>query len=113
VSGLLDIGQDAFASEVIEASGSRLVLVDFWGPECGPCIKMMPWMEAFAAEVESQVKVVKVNAAENRKLAVRARVMGLPSVVLYRNGGEVARLSGDACTPSAIASLVRQHVPAS
>ena len=71
------------------------VLVDFWGPRCAPCLQMMPTVERLEAESGGAVKVVKVNAGENRQVCRELRVFGLPTYVLMRDGEEVERLSGD------------------
>ena len=101
---------DSFEAEVVEASREQPVLVDFWGPSCGPCLKMMPWVEEYAGQIAGRARVVKVNTAENKRLGMRLRVMGLPTFALFRDGAEVARLTGDAVSPSAITALVEQHV---
>ena len=71
------------------------VLVDFWGPRCQPCLKMMPTVEKLEEESAGAVKVVKVNASENRDVCRELRVFGLPTYVLLRDGQELERLSGD------------------
>jgi thioredoxin 1 len=71
------------------------VLVDFWGPRCQPCLQMMPTVERLEEESAGAVKVVKVNASENREVCRELRVFGLPTYVLLRDGEEVERLSGD------------------
>jgi thioredoxin 1 len=71
------------------------VLVDFWGPSCAPCLQMMPTVERLEAESGGAVKVVKVNAGENRQVCRELRVFGLPTYVLMRDGEEVERLSGN------------------
>ena len=82
---------DTFADLTREGS----VLVDFWGPRCVPCIQMMPTVEKLEAESGGAVKVVKVNASENREVCRELRVFGLPTYVLMRDGDELERLSGD------------------
>jgi thioredoxin len=82
---------DTFADLTREGS----VLVDFWGPRCVPCIQMMPTVEKLEADSGGAVKVVKVNASENREVCRELRVFGLPTYVLMRDGAEVERLSGD------------------
>jgi thioredoxin 1 len=106
------VTSETFEKEVVATSEERPVLVDFWGPRCGPCVKMMPWVEQYAEERADSLAVVKVNAEENRRLTVKSRVMGLPTFVLYRDGQEVARLSGDACSPGSITDMVVQHTGA-
>ena len=87
---------ETYQQAVVEASNELPVLVDFWGPSCGPCLKMMPWVEAFAVQHASRLKVVKLNSMENRRFCFNLRVMGLPAFLLYQDGVEVRRLSGDA-----------------
>lgn len=70
------------------------VLVDYWAPWCGPCRKLGPVIEEIAAERAGTLKVAKVNVDDEPLLADRARVQGIPLVVLYRGGQPVARAVG-------------------
>jgi thioredoxin 1 len=106
MSALVSVSRDNWDAEVIEASHAQPVLVDFWGPTCGPCIQLMPWVEDLAARSAGSLKVVEVNASEHRRLSVDLRVMGLPTFAVYRDGAEVRRLSGSECTPSALLEAV-------
>lgn len=100
---------DSFQTTVIEASRQRPVLVDFWGPRCGPCLKMMPSIEQLAESAADRATVVKVNTAENKRLAMSLRVMGLPTFALYRHGQEIERLTGDGCTPASARELIEKY----
>ena len=71
------------------------VLVDFWGPNCAPCLALMPHVEELVEGFGGRVRLVKVNAPENRQICRDLRVFGLPTYLLMRDGEEVARLSGD------------------
>jgi thioredoxin 1 len=82
---------DTFTDLVAEGN----VLVDFWGPRCQPCLALMPAVEALEESYEGQLKLVKVNAPENRQVCRDLKVFGLPTYVLYRDGAEVERLTGD------------------
>jgi thioredoxin 1 len=105
------VSRDTFADDVVAASHIQPVLVDFWGPRCGPCLAMMPWVESLADEVQDTLTIVKVNSAENRRLCIDLRVLGLPTFLLYRDGQEVRRLTGNGCTPATIAEAVREAIP--
>jgi thioredoxin 1 len=79
--------------EGLTAEGS--VLVDFWGPRCQPCLAMMPTIAELEEKAAGSVLVVKVNSAENREICREARVFGLPTYLVMRDGEELERLSGD------------------
>jgi thioredoxin 1 len=70
------------------------VLIDFWGPQCAPCLALMPEIEALEHAHDGALNVVKVNAPQNRQVCRDLKVFGLPTYVLYRDGAEFARLSG-------------------
>jgi thioredoxin 1 len=101
----VDATPETFAALVEEGN----VLVDFWGPRCQPCLALMPAVEALESSYEGRLKLVKVNAPENRTVCRDLRVMGLPTYLLYRDGAEVERLTGDptrADIETAVARLV-------
>ncbi|AFM27015.1 thioredoxin family protein [Desulfomonile tiedjei] len=91
--GLLEVTQDSFDTEVRDSD--LPVLVDFWGPRCGPCLGLMPIVEELAARYLGKVKFCKVNCAENRRLAVRLKVMSLPTFLFFKAGDRVAELTGE------------------
>lgn len=71
------------------------VLVDFWGPRCAPCLALMPAVERLEQRYDDSFRLVKVNANENRQICRDLKVFGLPTFVLYRDGQEVRRLTGN------------------
>jgi thioredoxin-like negative regulator of GroEL len=70
------------------------VLVDVWGPDCQPCLAMMPTVEKLAEESGGSLRVVKLEAPKARRLCMELKVMGLPAFLLFRDGQEVARING-------------------
>jgi thioredoxin 2 len=70
------------------------VLVDFWAPWCGPCLRMAPGYKQAAAQLEPNVRVVKVNTEEARQLGTRLNIRSIPTLALFVGGREIARQPG-------------------
>jgi thioredoxin-like negative regulator of GroEL len=85
-----------------------LVLVDVWGPDCRPCLALMPHVERLAEE-RPELSVVKLEAPKARRLCMELRVMGLPAFVLFRDGEEVARTNGPQITPATLEAWLDEH----
>ncbi len=101
---MLVLDRNNYETEVL--GSKETILVDFWGPQCRPCLALMPGVERLEIEYAGRVKVGKVNAAENRMLCARLRVMGLPTFLLYKGGAEVARLTGEQLTEKDLINAV-------
>lgn len=82
------------------------VLVDIWGPQCRPCLAMMPAVEALETIYGEDVRFVKVNAPANRKVCRDLRVAGLPAYLTMRDGVEVERLTSNGTTPEQIEQAI-------
>jgi thioredoxin 1 len=100
---MIEINSDNFEQEVLHSSIP--VLVDFWGPQCGPCLALMPKVEVLRERYEDKVRITKVEAPKNRRLCLTLKVMSLPTFLFFKNGKEVDRLSGDITIQSIEESL--------
>jgi len=97
---MLIINADNFETEVTKSE--QPVVVDLWGPRCGPCLALMPDVEALAGEYAEKIKFVKLNVMENRRLAITLKVMGVPTFLFYKGGEQKERITGDQSTLEAI-----------
>ena len=106
----IELDRDNYETEVNQSD--KPVLVDFWGPRCGPCMALMPSVEELEKEYEGKLKVAKLNAEGNRMLCARLRVMGLPTFLLYKGGAEVKRMSGEDITKNQIKEAIEEMLEA-
>jgi thioredoxin 2 len=95
--------------EQVVTAASLPVLVDLWAPWCGPCRVVAPGVEQAAHELAGRLKVVKVNVDEAPGVAERFGVRGIPTLLILRQGREVARQVG-AVPPPALLRWVEEVI---
>jgi len=78
--------------EVLKSS--TLVLVDFWAVWCGPCRMVAPIVDEISKEYAGKLKVVKLNTDENPDIAGRYKIMGIPTLMFFKNGERVDQVVG-------------------
>ena len=89
--------------EVLGHNG--IVMVDFWAVWCGPCRTIAPTVEELAKEYAENIKVMKLNTDENPEVASRYKIMGIPSIIFFKNGQEADRVVGAVPKPQLKAKI--------
>ena len=89
-----DSDQTKFAKDVLEASRTVPVIVDFWAPWCGPCKQLQPTIEKVVKEAKGAVKLVKINIDQNQMLAQQLRIQSIPAVYAFFGGRPVDGFMG-------------------
>lgn len=88
----LEVTDATFQKEVLEAE--KPVLVDFWAEWCGPCRMIAPSVKQLAEEYKGTLKVAKVDVDENPAVPGRYGIVGIPTLMLFKNGDVVERITG-------------------
>ena len=94
----IELNRDNYESET--SSAKAPVMVDLWGPQCHPCLALMPIVDELEKAYEGKLKVAKVDVSKNRMLCTRLRIMSVPAYIFYNGGVEINRLVGDGITKS-------------
>ncbi|EDS71712.1 thioredoxin [Anaerofustis stercorihominis] len=87
---VIDLTNKTFKEEI---NDNRLVIVDFWAPWCGPCSAFSPVIDEVSEE-RNDIKVCKVNVDDERMLAMKNKVMSIPTLLMYKDGKQVKRTQG-------------------
>jgi putative thioredoxin len=108
---MIDITIENFEQEVIAASMSQPVLVDFWAPWCGPCKALGPVLEKLETAYGGAFKLAKINSDEEQQIAGAFGIRSIPTVVLMKNGQPVDGFMG-ALPEGQVREFLDKHVQA-
>lgn len=101
--GVLDFTTANWDSEVLQTTG--LVMVDFWAVWCGPCRMIAPTVEELSKEYAGKVKVGKLNTDENPDVASKYKIMGIPTIMFFKDGQKVDQIVGAVPKPQLKAKI--------
>ncbi len=107
-----DSDQNKFAKDVLEASRTVPVIVDFWAPWCGPCKTLQPIIEKVVRAANGKVKLVKIDIDKNQMLAQQLRIQSIPAVYAFFGGKPVDGFMG-AVPESQVKAFVDKLIAAS
>jgi putative thioredoxin len=105
-----DVTTKTFEQEVLDASKTVPVIVDFWAPWCGPCRSLTPIIEKVVGEFKGRVKLVKVNSDDNPELSQAFRVQSIPNVIAFKDGRAVSQFVG-AQPESTVRTFIEKLLP--
>lgn len=101
--GIVEATTATWDKEIIQVQG--LVMVDFWAVWCGPCRMIAPTVEELAKEYIGKVKVAKLNTDDNPDVASRYKIMGIPTIIFFKDGQKVDQIVGAVPKPQLKAKI--------
>ena len=105
---MLIFDKDNFEAEVLQAEG--YVLVDFWSESCEPCKALMPDVTRLSEEYDGKMKFGKLDSTKARRLAIKEKVLGLPTIAIYKDGRKVDELTKDDATVANIEAMIKKYI---
>ena len=106
---IIDVTETEFNDKVIEASESKLIVVDFWAPWCGPCRMVAPVVEEISKDFEGKIKVFKLNTDENPNVASQYGIRSIPTLMIFKGGQKVDTVVG-AVPKATLSSTLTKHL---
>lgn len=105
---MLAVDKDTFEQEVLQAEG--YVFVDFWSQGCEPCKALMPDVHKLAEKYEKNMKFVSLDTTQARRLAIKQRVLGLPTLAIYKDGNKLEEVTKEEATIENIEALIKKFL---
>lgn len=102
---VVEVARDEFWDTVADG----LVLVDVWAPSCQSCLALTPQLEELM-EQRPELTLAKLDASQARRLCMELKVMGLPTLLLFRDGEELARVSDPKLDRAKVDAWLDEHL---
>ena len=94
---MIELVKENFEEEV-KTYTEKPVFVDFWGDKCEICIELMPGVHALEEKYSDKIKFASLNIGGSRRLAIGEKVLGLPTMIIYKNGEKISTITPDKIT---------------
>ncbi len=102
------LDKNTFEEEVLKHEG--IVVVDFWSEGCEPCKALLPEVEELANEYNDNFKFCKLDTTKARRLAIKEKVLGLPTIAIYKDGAKIDELTKDDATKTNIEQMIKKYI---
>ncbi|OPJ55779.1 thioredoxin TrxA [Alkalithermobacter paradoxus] len=105
---MIAVDKDTFEKEVLQSEG--YVLVDYWSQGCEPCKALMPDVEELANEYGEKVKFCKLDTTSARRLAIKEKVLGLPTIAIYKDGKKIDEVTKEEASKENIENMLKKYI---
>lgn len=91
---MVELTKENFETEILNYT-EKPVFVDFWGDKCEICKQLMPGVHELENKYSDKIKFASLNTSSARRLAISQKVLGLPTMIIYKNGEKVNSITAD------------------
>lgn len=105
---MIILDKNTFEEEVLKHEG--IVVVDFWSEGCEPCKALLPEVEELANNYKENFKFCKLDTTKARRLAIREKVLGLPTIAIYKDGQKIDEVTKDDATKINIEEMIKKYL---
>lgn len=105
---MLSLDKTSFEEEVLKSKD--YVLVDFWSEGCEPCKALMPDVEELEVKYGDKIKFCKLDTTKARRLAIKEKVLGLPTICIYKDESKIDELTKDDATKENIEKMINKYI---
>lgn len=102
------LDKNTFEEEVLKHEG--IVVVDFWSEGCEPCKALLPEVEELANNYKENFKFCKLDTTKARRLAIKEKVLGLPTIAIYKDGQKIDEVTKDDATKTNIEEMIKKYL---
>lgn len=105
---MLSLDKSNFEEEVLKGEGT--IFVDFWSEGCEPCKALMPDVHKLAETYGDKIKFCAMDTTKARRLAIKEKVLGLPTLAIYKDGQKIDEVTKDDATIPNIEEMIKRHL---
>ncbi len=105
---MIILDKNTFEEEVLKHEG--IVVVDFWSEGCEPCKALLPEVEELANKYKENFKFCKLDTTKARRLAIKEKVLGLPTIAIYKEGQKIDEVTKDDATRINIEEMIKKYL---
>lgn len=105
---MVELDKKNFEEEVLNSKG--YTFVDFWSQGCEPCKALMPGVHELAEKYGDKVKFTALDTTSARRVAIKQQVLGLPTMLMYKDGVKVDEITKDDATLENIEAMIKKYI---
>ena len=102
------LNKENFEEEVKKYDG--IIMIDFWSDKCEPCKELIPEIEELIKVYSSEIKFCKLDITKARRLAIKEKVLGVPTIAIYTNGNKIDEITKDDVTKNNIEKMIKKYI---